>query len=245
MSCLFTASAPTCWVPKRWRAPYQDPPCSPVSESLLIISIQICERLRPRASDSLEARTDLARALIYLYQYTESLDIYWPQPRPSAVEGAAMSAMVYAKAYLPLATRTNSGDVPTEWEASTQLTEFAETLSPSDASTAAWTCATRIGPAWSAITSRTASSTQAGRRACSLRLVMARGRAPLALNQPTSWPGDSTPTEPLAPQRRQKLRHNLADRARILAPILSARLRLNVATRTSMLVRVRSGRPHP
>ncbi len=97
-----------------------------------------------------------------------------------------MSVMVYAKAYLPLATLTNSGDVPAEWEASTQLTEFAETLSPSDASTAAWTCATRIGPAWSAITSRTASSTQPGRRARSLRLVMARGRAPLAL-RPASF----------------------------------------------------------
>jgi hypothetical protein len=85
-----------------------------------------------------------------------------------------------AKTYLPLATRTNSGNGPTEWEASTQLTEFAETVSPSAASTAAWTCATRIGPAWSAITSRTASRTQPGRRGRSRRLAMARGWASLA-----------------------------------------------------------------
>jgi hypothetical protein len=42
-----------------------------------------------------------------------------------------------ANTYRPLATRTNNGDEPAEWEASTQLTEFAETDSPSDASTAA------------------------------------------------------------------------------------------------------------
>jgi hypothetical protein len=91
-----------------------------------------------------------------------------------------------ANTYRPLATRTNSGDGPTEWEASTQLTEFAETVSPSDVSTAAWTCTTRIGPAWSAIASHTASSTQPGRRGRNRRLVMVRGWAPLAL-RPASF----------------------------------------------------------
>jgi hypothetical protein len=92
-----------------------------------------------------------------------------------------MGAAVCADTYRPLATRTNSGDGPAEWEASTQLTESPDTVSPSSASTAAWTCATRIGPAWSVITLRTASNTQPGRRGRSLRLVMARGWASLAL----------------------------------------------------------------
>jgi hypothetical protein len=55
-----------------------------------------------------------------------------------------LTALDYIETYRLRPTRTNSGAGPLAWEASTRLTEFAETGSPSYASTAAWTRATRI-----------------------------------------------------------------------------------------------------
>jgi hypothetical protein len=47
------------------------------------------------------------------------------------------SYRILANTYRPRATRTNNGDGPVEWDASTQLTESFDTVSPTIASTAA------------------------------------------------------------------------------------------------------------